>query len=285
MGWIVSIEKGVLYVVATPIGNRGDISRRACEVLAEVDLIAAEDTRHSRPLLRDLGVATQLLALHEHNEQRILTQLIGRLQQGETIALISDAGTPLISDPGFPLVRECQRQGIRVVPVPGPCAAICALSAAGLATDRFLFAGFPARNSAARREQFKALSSSRTTLVFYESSHRIEQSLADMVEIFGQDRPAVLARELTKRHETILAASLGELLQLVRQDPMQRKGEFVVLLEGNRPQPGDISPESRRTLEVLCAELPLKQAAALAARLTGEKKNRLYRLALALKQS
>jgi 16S rRNA (cytidine1402-2'-O)-methyltransferase len=281
----VSIDKGVLYVVATPIGNREDISRRAIEILRSVDLIAAEDTRHSGPLLRQLGIETPLLAFHEHNEQRVLDKLIGRLLAGDSMALISDAGTPLISDPGFPLVRECHRRGLRVSPLPGASALVCALSAGGLPTDRFLFAGFPARNGAARREQLRGLAQEPGTLVFYESSHRVRACLADMAEVFGDARPAVLARELTKLHETIVNADVGALRRLLEADPLQRKGEFVILIAGAPSQQGELSPESVRILRILGEELPLKQAAALAARITGEKKNLLYRLALDWKET
>jgi len=275
----------MLYVVATPIGNRGDISARAVQVLQSVDLIAAEDTRHSGPLLRDLGIRTPLRALHEHNERQLLEQLLQRLQQGDSLALISDAGTPLISDPGFPLVRECQRRGIRVSPVPGPSAAICALSAAGLPSDRFLFEGFPPRTRSARRAYFQQLRRETATLIFYESSHRIESSLADMARSFGGQRRAVLARELTKRHETFIRAPLEALLERVQTDADQRRGEFVVLVSGApRGEAGGVTGESQRILEILLQELPVKQAASLAARITGEKKNPLYQRAIELRQ-
>jgi 16S rRNA (cytidine1402-2'-O)-methyltransferase len=275
----VSIETGVLYVVATPLGNRKDISFRAVEVLTKVDLIAAEDTRHSRPLMRHLGIETPLLAMHEHNERQQMDKLISRLREGESVALISDAGTPLISDPGFPLVRECHRQGIQVSPIPGPNAAVCALSAAGLATDRFRFEGFPARTPSARREQLEGLRGETVTLVFYESSHRVAACLSDMAQVFGPRRPAVLARELTKLHETIIRATLAELVDRLAGDPLQRKGEFVILVAGAE-KPAQLATETERILRLLLDELPLKQAALLASRITGEKKNRLYQLAL-----
>ena len=277
------MDKGFLYIVAMPIGNRADITQRAREVLASVDRILVEDTRHSGPLLRSLGIETPMLALHEHNEQKLLGRLTQQLSSGNSMALISDAGTPLISDPGFPLVRACRQAGIRVVPVPGPSAVVCALSVAGLPTDRFLFEGFPARTSAARREQFSRLRDQPLTLIFYESSHRIADSLADMAAVFGRDRPAVLARELTKLHETVLAQSLGELCDTLAQDANQRKGEFVVLVGGAEVDESQVDPETRRMLQILLDELPLKQAAALAARISGKKKNRLYQYALALK--
>ena len=279
----MSIKNGVLDRVATPIGNLDDISARAIETLSRVSLIAAEDTRHSRTLLRHIGVDTRMLALHEHNEHQALEKVIGALGQGDSVALISDAGTPLISDPGFALVRECHSQGITVSPVPGPSAAIAALSASGLATDRFVFEGFPARSQGARRTGFQTLAREPRTMVFYESSHRVQACLQDMAETFGPERPAVLARELTKLHETILHGTLGSLCDALEQDPMQSRGEFVLLVAGEPGRMDDaLDPEVERTLRILMQELPLKQAAALAARLTGEKKNRLYKLGLEL---
>jgi len=278
------MDKGCLYIVAMPIGNRDDITERAKQVLSAVDLIAVEDTRHSRPLLQALGITTPLLALHEHNEQKLVGRLVDQLTAGDTIALISDAGTPLISDPGFPLVRACRKADIRVIPIPGPSALICALSAAGLPTDRFLFEGFPARSGSARREQFRRLKDEGMTLVFYESSHRIVNSLADMAAVFGEDRPAVIARELTKLHETILSQSLGSLVELVSRDLNQQKGEFVVLVAGAVRDAEAIDPEAQRILEILLEEMPTKKAATLAAKITGIKKNRLYQKALELQE-
>ncbi len=278
------MDKGCLYIVAMPIGNRGDITERAKQVLSAVDLIAVEDTRHSRPLLQMLAITTPLLALHEHNEQKLVARLVDQLTAGDTIALISDAGTPLISDPGFPLVRACQQAGVRVIPVPGPSALICALSAAGLPTDRFLFEGFPARSGPARREQFRRLKDEGMTLIFYESSHRIVDSLADMAAVFGEDRPAVIARELTKLHETILSQSLGSLVELVSRDLNQQKGEFVVLVAGAVRDAEAIDPETQRILEILLEAMPTKKAATLAAKITGIKKNRLYQKALELQE-
>ncbi|WP_445083931.1 16S rRNA (cytidine(1402)-2'-O)-methyltransferase [Candidatus Vondammii sp. HM_W22] len=277
------MENGVLYVVATPIGNRGDITERAKEVLNAVSLIAAEDTRHSRPLLKSLGISTRLVAMHEHNEREMLEKLTRMLQQGDTLALISDAGTPLISDPGFPLVRTCHQLGIRVSPLPGPSAAIAALSAAGLPTDRFRFEGFSARTSSARKGVFETLKDEPLTLIFYESSHRIQASLADMAALFGEGRQCVLARELTKLHETIIQCTLGELCRLLENDPDQRKGEFVILIAGATQDDELLSPEALRILKLLVDELPVKKAAALTARITGEKKNRLYQQALILR--
>jgi 16S rRNA (cytidine1402-2'-O)-methyltransferase len=279
----VSIAKGVLYIVATPIGNLGDLAPRAAEVLRAVDLIAAEDTRHTRPLLRHYGIGTPLLALHEHNEHQVLERLTAQLQGGKTVALVSDAGTPLISDPGFPLVRECRRLGIPVSPIPGPSALIAALSVSGLPTDRFLFEGFPERGQAARRAQLEALRDEPRTLVFYESSHRVRESLRDMAAAFGPERRAVLARELTKLHETVVADTLEGLAALLEADPMQQKGEFVLMVAGAEPRPEEaLDPQTERLLRILLEELPVKQAAALAARIRGEKRNRLYQAALAL---
>jgi len=284
VGWKVSIEKGVLYVVATPIGNLEDFSPRAVNTLKQVDLIAAEDTRHSKPLLRHFGIKTPLIAMHEHNERETMHTILEQLQKSQSIALISDAGTPLISDPGFPLVRECHQLGIRVCPIPGASAAICAISAAGLPSDRFLFEGFLPRTQAARRERLQGLRYEHCTLVFYESNHRVSESLKDMSSIFGADRPALLARELTKLHETLISAPLAELLQQVDADPMQRKGEIVILIAGaEKKADAEQAAETTRILEILLKELPVKQAATLTAQITGEKKNTLYQKALALR--
>ncbi|RMG35353.1 MAG: 16S rRNA (cytidine(1402)-2'-O)-methyltransferase [Gammaproteobacteria bacterium] len=277
----MSNEVGTLYVVATPIGNLGDLGRRAAEVLASVDLIAAEDTRRTRALLRHLGLDRPLLALHEHNEQARVDSLVQRLRSGDTIALVSDAGTPLISDPGFPLVRACHGAGIRVVPVPGPSALIAALSVAGLPTDRFRFEGFLPRREAARASLLGDLAAAPETLVFYESSHRILETLAALVAAFGGARPATLARELTKLHETLLTGTLEEIHAAVATDEHQRKGEFVLVVGGAPPREGDRFELSlANTLDVLLQELPLKRAVAVTARLSGENRNRVYRLAL-----
>ncbi|MCG8429484.1 MAG: 16S rRNA (cytidine(1402)-2'-O)-methyltransferase [Chromatiales bacterium] len=277
----MSIESGVLYVVATPIGNLGDLTPRAEQILKSVALIAAEDTRHSKPLLHHFGITTPMLAYHEHNERQVMDKLLQRLREGDDIALISDAGTPLISDPGFPLVRACREQGVRVSPVPGVSAAITALSVAGLPTDRFVFEGFPARTQAARLKQFEALQDEQRTIVFYESSHRVLVSLQDIAQAFGADRLVVLARELTKTYETVLVDPVGKLIEQVRQDSMQQKGEFVLLIAGySRTQEDGLEPQVERVMRILLAEMPVKQAAAIAAKLTGEKKNKLYQQAL-----
>ncbi|BAN68392.1 16S rRNA (cytidine(1402)-2'-O)-methyltransferase [endosymbiont of unidentified scaly snail isolate Monju] len=280
---MLSNDTGCLYVVATPIGNLGDITRRAVEVLSAVDLVAAEDTRHTRRLLQYLSIDRPLLSLHEHNERERMHALLERLRAGEQVALVSDAGTPLISDPGYPLVRACRAEGIRVVPVSGASALIAALSVAGLPTDRFRFEGFLPRRATARRERLQALATAPETLVFYESAHRIEESLADLCAVFGEAREAVLARELSKRHETLLDGTLGELLARVCADPDQRRGEFVLVIAGAPAEAEGDEQALRALLAVLLEELPLKQASAIAARLSGEKKNRVYRLALAMR--
>lgn len=273
---------GTLYVVATPIGNLSDMSERASRVLADVALIAAEDTRHSAKLLTHVGVSTPMVSLHEHNERERTASLLEILRRGEDVAVISDAGTPLVSDPGFDLVRAAIEAGVRVVPVPGPSASLAALSVSGLPTDRFSFEGFPPAKAAARRAVFASLREEARTLIFYESPHRIIESLADMVEVFGPDRPASFARELTKQHETVRRDRLAALAEWVARDEMQRRGEIVVLLHGAPPRTADIDAEGERVLRVLLEELPTKQAAALAARITGAKRNALYQLALSL---
>jgi len=276
---------GVLYIVATPIGNLQDISARALDVLKAVSLIAAEDTRHSKKLLAHYGIATTLQAVHEHNERDVTDRLLQKLTGGDDIALVSDAGTPLISDPGFYLVRAARQSGIRVVPVPGPAALIAALSVAGLATDRFVFEGFLPARQAARRQRLQGLAAETATLVFYESSHRIVACLADMADCLGAHREAALARELTKTFETVLTGSLQELLEQLLADSQQQKGEFVVMVQGAAPRdPAAIDAASEQVLAVLLSELPLKQAASLAARITGMSKNALYELGLKIKK-
>ena len=275
---------GVLYVVATPIGNLQDISARALEVLKAVSLVAAEDTRHSKKLLAHYGIGTALQSVHEHNEREVTDRLVQKLTAGADIALVSDAGTPLISDPGFHLVRSARQAGIRVVPVPGPSALIAALSVAGLPTDRFVFAGFLPSRQAARQLRLQGLAAETATLVLYESSHRIVDCLADMADAFGGDREATLARELTKTFETVLTGTLTDLLGQLQADLHQQKGEFVVMVRGASPRDrGEIDVASERVLAVLLSELPLKQAAALAAGITGLSKNVLYEQGLKLK--
>jgi 16S rRNA (cytidine1402-2'-O)-methyltransferase len=270
-------DKGILYVVATPIGNLGDISRRACEVLASVDTVVAEDTRHSGALLRHLAIQARLSALHEHNEREVVPGLVERLERGESLALISDAGTPLISDPGFRLVRAARAAGITVSPLPGACAAIAALSVAGLASDRFVFEGFLPARARARRTRLEQLADETRSLIFYESSHRIDEMLADLVTVFGGDRQAVVARELTKLHETLLGGSVAQLVERVRDDPDQRRGEFVVVVAGAAEVAAG-EQEGVRVARILAEELPPGQAATLAARISGVARSRLYRI-------
>jgi len=275
---------GMLYIVATPIGNLQDISARALEVLGSVSLIAAEDTRHSRKLLAHYGIGTALQSVHEHNEREVTERLVQKLTAGADIALISDAGTPLISDPGFHLVRTARAAAIRVVPVPGPSALIAALSVAGLPTDRFVFEGFLPAKQAARRQRLQALAATETTLVFYESSHRIEACLADMQACLGADREASIARELTKTFEAVLTGTLAGLHEQLQADSHQRKGEFVVMVQGAPPRdPAAVDAASEQLLAILLSELPLKQAASLAARITGVSRNAFYECGLTLK--
>lgn len=280
----MSSECGKLYVVATPIGNLADISFRAVEILKQVDLIAAEDTRHVKMLLNHYGINNKLMSLHQHNEDRASQNLLEKLRAGQSIALVSDAGTPLVNDPGMPLVRLIKDAGIEVSPIPGPCALIAALSAAGLPVSRFSFEGFAPRTSSERKTFFKEKLTSPTTWVFYESSHRILSSLQDMAEILPLDRQIVIARELTKLHETILKASLGNALVVVEQDENMRKGEFVVIVDGATEDKTAqaITPEQEKLLTVLLRECSIKTAVAMAVEITGARKKVLYHAALAL---
>jgi 16S rRNA (cytidine1402-2'-O)-methyltransferase len=276
-----AIYASTLYIVPTPIGNLGDITQRALSVLQSVDLIAAEDTRHTGLLLQHFGINARLFALHDHNEQQKSESLLAKLQEGQSIALVSDAGTPLINDPGYHLVRTCREAGIRVVPLPGPCAAIAALSAAGLPSDRFCYEGFLPAKSKGRRDALKALEQEPRTLIFYESTHRLLDSLDDICAVLGESRYVVLARELTKTWESIHGAPIAELAAWVKEDENRRKGEMVLIVEGFKAQSDDALPaDALRTLALLQAELPLKKAAALAAEIHGVKKNALYKYAL-----
>lgn len=281
----MSNKPGVLYVVATPIGNLEDISYRAVRILGEVDLIAAEDTRHSRRLLQHYAIGTHLSSLHEHNERVQTPKLIELLRSGKRIALISDAGTPLVSDPGAALVRAAHAAAIPVVPVPGACAAIAALSTAGFAAERFVFEGFVPAKAAARAALLRTLSDETRTLVFYEAPHRIRDSLAAMAAELGRERPALLARELSKRFETLRSASLGELSAWLRDAPASTvRGEFVVVVQGAPTRRRrDLDSEAERVLAVLLGALPLKTAVELASALSGVGRRRLYQRALALK--
>lgn len=274
----MSIECGSLYVVATPIGNLEDISVRALAVLGSVDLVLAEDTRHSAKLLTHHGLQVTLQSLHEHNEAHKADKLVQALRAGKRMALISDAGTPLISDPGLRLVRAAHAAGVPVIPVPGPSAVVCALSAAGLATDRFTFEGFLPGKAGQRRQRLVALSTEPRTMVFFEAPHRIERSVEALSEAFGSDRAAVLARELTKVFETIKRGSLGGLSDWLAQDANHRKGEFVLIVAG--ADAGVESEEAHDTLLLaLLDALPLRQAVAVAVRATGAPRNALYRRA------
>lgn len=270
-----------LYIVATPIGNLEDLSPRAARVLGEVAVIAAEDTRTTRKLLSHFAIATPTTALHEHNEREQVPKLLERLRRGESVALVSDAGTPLVSDPGFHLVRATRDAGIAVVPIPGPCAAIAALSAAGLPSDRFVFEGFPPEKSAARRALFRRLAREPRTLIFYESTHRIVDCLADLAAEFGAEREAVVARELTKKFETVRAGPLGVLADRIARAETPRQGEFVLLVHGAETRAGAEVSDTERVLATLLESLPVSQAVELAARLTGQPRNALYRRALA----
>lgn len=279
---VSSVQPGSLYVVATPIGNLDDISARALRILREVALIAAEDTRYSVRLLQHFGIETPLAACHEHNERDQGGRFLARLQAGEDVALISDAGTPLISDPGYHLVRQARAAGFAVVPVPGACALIAALSAAGLPSDRFIFEGFLPAKAAGRHARLEQVREEPRTLIFYEAPHRILECLQDMREVFGDDRPALLARELTKTFETLQGLPLAELCEWVAADSNQQRGECVVLVAGWQAPEGEeaVSAEALRVLDLLLSEMPLRRAAALAAEITGVRKNVLYQVAL-----
>ena len=270
-------------MVATPIGNLGDITPRAVETLKTVALIAAEDTRHSQRLLSHLGIGTRMQAYHEHNESQQAERLITRLQQGDSIALISDAGTPLVSDPGFRLTELAHLHGIKVVPIPGACAAIAAMSVAGLASNRFSFEGFPLAKQAARLKSLQKLKEESRTMVFYISCHRVLETLQDMKTVFGDQRLATFAREITKTYETVRKATLEDLCTWVAGDDMQRKGEIVLVVAGCVQEKAE-HPLADEILAALVDELPVKQAAKIASRITGINKNKLYDAALQLKK-
>ncbi|EEX37846.1 16S rRNA (cytidine(1402)-2'-O)-methyltransferase [Vibrio metschnikovii] len=277
----VSAEGATLYIVPTPIGNLGDITQRALDVLAQVDVIAAEDTRHTGKLLAHFNIQTKTFALHDHNEQHKAQALVDKLLSGQSIALVSDAGTPLISDPGYHLVNQCRQAGVKVVPLPGACAVITALSASGLPSDRFSFEGFLPAKSKGRKDKFLEIAKVERTCIFYESPHRINESLQDMLEILGPDRQVVLARELTKTFETIQGLPLGELIEWINQDENRKRGEMVLLIHGVRETSNQALPEEAlRSLAILSKELPLKKAAALAAEIYNVKKNALYKWGL-----
>lgn len=278
-------ESGTLYIVATPIGNLADMVPRAVETLQTVAVIAAEDTRHSSRLLSHFDIRTPAQAYHDHSDDQRTAALIQRLLQGDSVALISDAGTPLISDPGYRLVREARLQGIPVVPVPGACAMVAALCASGLPSDRFAFEGFLPAKSLARQKALALLQQEPRTLIFYEAPHRVLECVQDIATIMGADREVVMARELTKTFETIKSAPAAELAEWIAADSNQSRGEIVLLVHGapHRAEQA-LDAEAERTMRILLEELPVKQAAALAAKLTGARKNVLYQWALELEK-
>lgn len=273
-------KPGTLYIVATPIGNLGDISSRALSILSSVNVIAAEDTRHSKRLLQHYAISTPMISLHEHNEQQRIDLLVTRIMQGESVALISDAGTPLISDPGYRLVAAMHEHHISVTPIPGACAAISALVASGLATDRFVFEGFLSAKRAARKKVLERLSFEVRTIILYESTHRIVDLVEDMCDVFTQDRRVTIVRELTKTFETIKRAPMGKLLTWIKSDANQQKGEFVVVIEGAAEEVNDQLAESKRLLKFLLKELSVKQSVSLVTQITGGSKKQIYQLAL-----
>jgi 16S rRNA (cytidine1402-2'-O)-methyltransferase len=274
---------GTLYIVATPIGNLEDLTARARQTLASVDIVAAEDTRHTGRLLSSIGAKPALLALHDHNEEQACRGVVEALQGGRDVALVSDAGTPLISDPGYRLVRAARAEAIPVVPIPGVSAVTAALSVCGLATDRFCFEGFPPAKRAARRKWLANLASEARTLVIYESVHRVAECLDDLVDVFGADREAFLGRELTKLHEQCVRSTLGELRQRIAGGDIPLKGEFVLAVAGADAREAP-AVDVDRMLTLLAASLSAKEAARIAAELTGQKKNALYDRIVELKR-
>lgn len=276
-------KSGVLHVVATPIGNLADLSPRAREILAGASLVLAEDTRHTGQLLAACGIAAPIASMHEHNEAQRVPGILERLRRGEQLALVSDAGTPLVSDPGFQLVRAVAEAGFEVRAVPGACAAIAALSVAGLPSDRFTFEGFLPSKQAARRARAGELAAGQQTLIFYEAPHRLAETLADLAELLGASRRAVVARELTKMFETTYRGTLDELARRAASDAQMQRGEIVIVVQGAEASPPDAT-EVERVLVVLLAQLPVRQAADLAAQITGTPPNAAYRLALQLRK-
>jgi 16S rRNA (cytidine1402-2'-O)-methyltransferase len=278
-----TIIPATLYIVATPIGNLGDISQRAIDVLTQVDVIACEDTRHTGKLLSAFSIKNKTLSLHDHNERQRQEQVATMLKEGKSVALVSDAGTPLISDPGFHLVRHCRSLGLKVSPIPGACAAISALSVAGLPTDRFSFEGFLPSKSGARQATLQALANEPRTMVFYDAPRRAIDTVQDIVTTLGGERYIVIARELTKTFETIHSDSAENLLNWLKQDANQLKGEMVLIIEGYQAAENEISADVINTLKLLLAEMKPKKACAIAAEIYGVKKNALYEVALSLK--
>ncbi len=277
------VSPSTLYIVATPIGNLADISQRAIETLTQVDVIACEDTRHTQKLLSAFSISNKTLSLHDHNERQKQDYIASLLQQGKSVALVSDAGTPLISDPGFHLVRHCRSLGLNVSPIPGACAAIAALSVAGLPTDRFTFEGFLPAKASARQAKLTELMNEERTLVFYDAPRRAIDTIADIVSVLGGERYVVIAREMTKTFETIYSDTAENLYVWLQNDANQLKGEMVLIIEGNKRDKHAISPQIIDTLRLLLDELPPKKACAIAAKIYGVKKNMLYELALSLK--
>jgi len=280
----MGLDTAVLYIVATPIGNLADMVPRAVEVLQSADLVAAEDTRHSQRLFSHFSIDTPLVAYHDHSDDQRTTKILQRLEQGQTVALISDAGTPLISDPGYRLVREARERGFKVVPIPGPCAFVAALSAAGLPSDRFTFEGFLPAKSLAREKALQALAAETRTMVFYEAPHRVLDTLEAMRQVFGDAREAVIARELTKAFETIHLLPLAELVQWVAADSNQQRGEIALLVRGAaESKSSELDAEAERVMKLLLGELPPRRAAAVAAEITGVNKKLLYNWSLGQK--
>jgi 16S rRNA (cytidine1402-2'-O)-methyltransferase len=272
---------GSLFIVATPIGNLDDISQRALQVLREVAWVAAEDTRHSGKLLSHFNISARFLSLHDHNEKQRAASLLQKLQAGDSVALVSDAGTPLISDPGYSLVRLCRDAGVKIVPIPGPCALIAALCCAGLPTDKFHFIGFLPAKSGQRQQVLTDIPANVGTLITYETARRIKDTLADVAVVFGDDRELVLAKEITKTFEHFCHGTAQKITAWLEEDPQRCQGEMVLMIAPPAAKPDDdIHPVAQQTLKLLMAELPLKKAAALTAEIHGEKKNALYKLGL-----
>lgn len=277
----MSASEAVLYIVATPIGHLDDISQRAVSVLREVAWVAAEDTRHSGKLLSHLGISARFLSLHDHNEKQRAASLVEKIKAGENVALISDAGTPLISDPGYSLVRLCREAGVRVVPIPGPCALIAALCCAGLPTDKFHFIGFLPAKSGQRQQVLKDIPSGVGTVICYEAARRVIDTLQDVIAVYGAERELVLAKELTKTFEHFEHGTAAQIIAWLEEDPQRCQGEMVLMIAPPAEKAADdINPVAQQTLRLLMAELPLKKAAALTAEIHGEKKNALYKLGL-----
>jgi len=278
-----TVIPGTLYIVATPIGNLGDISSRALGVLSQVDIIACEDTRHTQKLLSAFAIKNKTLSMHDHNERQRQDYIASLLQEGKSIALVSDAGTPLISDPGFHLVRHCRNLGLAISPIPGACAAISALSVAGLPTDRFSFEGFLPAKSGARQATLSALANESRTMVFYDAPRRAIDTIKDIVFTLGSERYVVIARELTKTFETVYSDTAGNLVSWLEEDANQLKGEMVLIIEGYKASADEIPAEAIKTLKLLLAEMKPKKACAITAEIYGVKKNALYDIALTFK--